>query len=158
VFLWEKIRPLTPLPAAYAERFANVQAAIGLEALRHVDRWTNAARAHAEAVTRALDGVAGVAVPHVPRDCTHVYYQYCVYGPRHADRDELVVRCVRRGVDVEVLHVDVAPDLDLFAGCAAEAAGAREAARALQVPVYSSLTEAEAGRVAAVVREVFAAA
>ena len=41
VFFWEKIRSLQPLPEQYTERFPNVQAAIGLEALeasRPVDR------------------------------------------------------------------------------------------------------------------------
>lgn len=156
VFLWEKIRPLQPLPDQYAERFPNVQAAIGLEALRHVDEWTALTRIHAELVTRALSDVPGVRVPHVPAGSTHVYYQYCAYGPDGVDRDDLVVRCVRRGVDIEVLHVDVPPDMELFAGSRAEADGARKASQAIQIPVYSSLTNEQAARVAEVVRDVVA--
>ena len=34
VYLWEKIRPLDPLPDDYRARYSNVQAAIGLEALK----------------------------------------------------------------------------------------------------------------------------
>lgn len=154
VFLWEKIRPLHPLPPQYAERFPNVQAAIGLEALRHFDAWTARTRAHAEVVTRALADVEGVQVPYVPEGCTHVYYQYCAYGPERVDRDDLVVRSVRRGVDIEVLHVDVPPDMELFAGLRAEADGARKASQAIQIPVYSSLTDEQANRVARVVRDV----
>jgi perosamine synthetase len=157
VFLWEKIRPLDPLPEAYAERFPNVQAAIGLEALKYFDRWTALAQAHADQVTRALAGVAGVDTPYVPDGCTHVYYQYCAYGPKQVERDDLVVRCVRRGVDIEVLHVDVPPDMELFAGARAEAEGARMASQAIQIPVYSSLTSEQAARVASVVREVLSA-
>src|SRR5262245_6729451 len=154
VFLWEKIRPLHPLPEQYAERFPNVQAAIGLEALRYFDGWTEQARAHAAQVTRALAGVAGVQTPYVPEGCTHVYYQYCAYGPGKIERDDLVVRCVRRGVDIEVLHVDVPPDMELFAGARAEADGARKASQAIQIPVYSSLSDDQIARVASVVREV----
>jgi dTDP-4-amino-4,6-dideoxygalactose transaminase len=83
-----------------------------------------------------------------------VYYQYCVYGPQ---RDELVVRCVRRGIDIETLHVDVCSDLELFAGATVEppgAPGARRAAGAMQIPVYSTLTDEQAARVAKVVRDV----
>lgn len=158
VFLWEKIRPLSPLPEPYAERFPNVQAAIGLEALKYFDAWTDQARTHAAQVTRALEGVRGVRTPYVPDGCAHVYYQYCAYGPQHVDRDDLVVRCVRRGVDIEVLHVDVPPDMELFAGARAEADGARRASEAIQIPVYSSLTAEQAARVAAVVRDVLASA
>jgi len=158
VFLWEKIRSLHPLPEQYAERFPNVQAAIGLEALARLDAWTAQAQANAQHVTRALEGVAGVQPPSVPPDRTHVFYQYCVYGPAAAKRDELVVRCVRRGVDIETLHVDVPPDMELFGSVRAEADGARRAAQAMQVPVYAGLTRDQIERVASTVRDVLGSA
>jgi dTDP-4-amino-4,6-dideoxygalactose transaminase len=157
VYLWENIRSLDPLPDSYTERFPNVQAAIGLAALEHLDEWTTATRQHARVMDQALGDLPGVAVPRVPEGRTHVYYQYCVYAPQ---RDELVVRCVRRGVDIETLHVDVCSDMDLFAGSAVEPAGApgaRKAATAMQIPVYSTLTDAQVRRVAHVVRTVLAA-
>jgi dTDP-4-amino-4,6-dideoxygalactose transaminase len=156
VYLWEDIRSLDPLPDAYTERFPNVQAAIGLGALNALDGWTEQTRRHARVMDDALGPLPGIAVPATPPDRTHVYYQYCVYGPQ---RDELVVRCVRRGVDIETLHVDVCSDLDLFAGAPVEppgAPGARRAAGAMQIPVYSTLTDQQAARVATVVRTVLA--
>jgi perosamine synthetase len=156
VYLWEAIRPLTPLPASYTERFPNVQAAIGLAALEALDDWTARTRRHAGMMDRALGSLPGIQVPVVPPRRTHVYYQYCVYGPA---RDEIVVRCVRRGVDVETLHVDLCSDLDLFAGAAVvppSAPGARRAMDALQIPVYSTLTDEQAERVARVVHGVLA--
>ena len=92
----------------------------------------------------------------MPPRRTHVYYQYCVYGPQ---RDELVVRCVRRGIDIETLHVDVCSDMELFADATVVppgAPGARRAAGAMQIPVYSTLTDEQAARVARVVRGVLA--
>ncbi len=154
VYLWEKIRPLDPLPDVYTERFPNVQAAIGLEALTKLDEWTERTRAHAGVMDRALAGLPGISVPVVPPKRSHVYYQYCVYGPQ---RDELVVRCVRRGIDIETLHVDVCPEMAMFAGSPVEPAGvpgAVKAAGAMQVPVYASLTDAQIARVARVVRDV----
>jgi dTDP-4-amino-4,6-dideoxygalactose transaminase len=158
VFLWEKIRSLQPLPEQYTERFPNVQAAIGLEALKHLDEWTAQARANAEYITRTLSGVPGIQPPIVPPDRTHVYYQYCVYGPQGPKRDELVVRCVRRGIDIETLHVDVPPDMELFGMVRAEAEGARRAAQAMQVPVYAGLTREQIERVATTVRDVLTTA
>jgi dTDP-4-amino-4,6-dideoxygalactose transaminase len=153
VFLWEKIRPLDPLPDDYLERFPNVQAAIGLAALQHIDAWTAQAQAHANHMNKVLGSVGGVQVPKAPPDRTHVYYQYCVYGPSGRKRDDLVVRCVRRGIDIETLHVDVPPDMPLFEGVRAEREGARRAAQAIQIPVYSSLTDEQVRRVGAVVRD-----
>ena len=158
VFLWEKIRSLDPPPPQYTERFPNAQAVIGLESLKHLDEWTAQSRANAELVTRALSDVPGIQPPYVPPDCTHVYYQYCVYGPEGPKRDELVVRCVRRGIDIETLHVDVPPDMDLFGTVRSEAAGARRAAQAMQVPVYAGLTREQIERVASTVRDVLGSA
>jgi len=66
---------------------------------------------------------------------------------------------VRKGIDVETLHVDVCSDLDLFAGETVEplgTPGARRAAAAMQIPVYSTLSNEQAARVARVVRRVLA--
>jgi dTDP-4-amino-4,6-dideoxygalactose transaminase len=155
VYLWEKIRSLDPLPDSYTERFPNVQAAIGLAALEMLDTWTERTRQHAAVMDQALADLPGITAPRVPPDRTHVYYQYCVYAPA---RDELVVRCVRRGVDIETLHVDVCSDLELFGDARIDAPGARRAASALQIPVYSTLTDEQIGRVARVVRDVLATA
>lgn len=149
VYLWESIRSLDPLPADYTERFPNVQAAIGLAALDYLDDWTKQTQAHAGLVTAALAGLPGAIPPSVPPDRTHVYYQYCVYGP---DRDRLIAYAIRRGVDLEKLHVDVCSDLDLFGEARVDAPGARRAAEAIQIPVYANLTDDEARRVAHVVR------
>ena len=156
VFLWEKIRSLRPLPDQYAERFPNVQAVIGLEALKYLDRWTADAQANAEYVTQKLGDLPGIQVPRVPPDRTHVYYQYCVFGPDGPQRDDLVVRCVRRGIDIETLHVDVPPDMELFVHATAEADGARRAAQAMQIPVYCGLRRDQIERIAATVRSVLA--
>src|SRR5262245_18736911 len=158
VYLWEKIRSLEPLPDNYTERFPNAQAAIGLAALEMLDEWTARTRRHAGVMSHALEGLPGITVPQVPSKRTHVYYQYCVYGPQ---RDELVVRCVRRGIDIETLHVDVCNELEMFADSRVEPAGAPgavKAAGAMQIPVYSTLTDAQVERVAKVVRDVLAGA
>ncbi|HET6954983.1 MAG TPA: aminotransferase class I/II-fold pyridoxal phosphate-dependent enzyme [Vicinamibacterales bacterium] len=154
VYLWEKIRPLDPLPDMYTERFPNVQAAIGIEALKKLDEWTDRTRAHAGVMNRALGDLPGIKTPVVPPKRTHAYYQYCVYGPQ---RDELVLKCVRKGVDIETLHVDVCPEMGMFADAKVEppgCPGAVKAAGAMQVPVYASLTDEQIQRVAKVVRSV----
>jgi dTDP-4-amino-4,6-dideoxygalactose transaminase len=140
---------LDPLPDGYRRRYTNVQAAIGLEGLHHLDEWTARTRAHALALDRALGALFGVTTPVVPSDRTHVYYQYCAYVP---DRDALARACLARGVDVETLHVDVCTRLDLF-GRPRPAPGADRAAQAVQLPAYESLTDEQVMRVARVVEE-----
>jgi perosamine synthetase len=149
VYLWEKVRPLTPFPAPYRERYSNVQASLGLAGLQRIDEWTRATREHAAFMSEALGALAGVGVPPAPRDRVHVYYQYCAYVP---DRDLAVARCLRAGLDVEYHHMDVCPDLPLFSESRTEVPGARRTADALQLPVHAGLSSAELARVAARVR------
>jgi dTDP-4-amino-4,6-dideoxygalactose transaminase len=151
VYLWEPIRPLDTLPSSYAERFSNVQAAIGLAGLERLDDWTAATREHARRMDAALRDLPGVQAPRVPQNCEHVYYQYCVYTP---DRDAVVTRCIRHGVDLETLHVDVCSRLPLFEEFQASTPGAEHAEQAIQVPVYASLNDEQMGRIAAIVRRV----
>jgi dTDP-4-amino-4,6-dideoxygalactose transaminase len=140
------------LPASYRQRFSNVQAAIGLEALKHLDAWTGQTVANAKAMTEALAG-SGIQTPQVPCGMTHVYYQYAIYAER---RDEIVKHAIRRGVDVETLHVDVCPRLPLFGTHHQPTPGAERTASALQLPVHAAMREADVRRVATVVREAVA--
>lgn len=154
VYLWEKIRPLDPLPEAYRRRFSNVQAALGLEGLRRLGQWTAATQRNAALLTRELEGVLGVRVPPWPRDRTHVFYRYCLYV---ADRNRVVRAAVRHGLDLETLHVDVCTRLDLFRAFRVPAPGADQAAGAVQLPVYASLSEDQIRWVARTLRRVIAA-
>jgi hypothetical protein len=79
-----------------------------------------------------------------------VYYQYCLQVP--CRRDDLVRGAIRKGVDLEMRHVDKCTDLPLFAESRIAAPGAECAFQAVQVPVYSALTDRQVRRVAEVVR------
>ena len=148
--LWEKVRPLSPVPEHYRGRFTNVQAAIGLSGLRHLPEFIARTRRHARILDHLLGDVPGITLPSTPEGQTHVYYQYCPYVP---DTELLVKRCIRRGVDVAPMHVDVCTRMPLFGWTGAPAPGADKAATAVQVPVYESLQDAEVERVGRLVRE-----
>jgi len=81
-----------------------------------------------------------------------VYYQYCAYVP---SRDSVVDACLRRGIDLETLHVDVCPDLELFGPPSGRAntPGARQTTATVQIPIYESLSEQQLTAVAASVSE-----
>ncbi|HXH05566.1 MAG TPA: aminotransferase class I/II-fold pyridoxal phosphate-dependent enzyme [Vicinamibacterales bacterium] len=153
VYLWEPIRRLDPLPPAYRTGYSNVQAAIGLAALDRLDAWTAATVRHAQRVSAALADLDGIELPVVPPDRTHVFYQFCVTTPW---RDEIVARSIRRGLDVDTLHVDICPELPLFESARVDAPGARHAAHAVQVPVHASLTEEQVTSVIGRLRQALA--
>jgi dTDP-4-amino-4,6-dideoxygalactose transaminase len=97
-----------------------------------------------------LGDVPGVTIPTSPEGRTHVYYQYCAYVP---DTKDLVRRCIRRGVDVAPMHVDICTQMELFGWKGPRAPGAEKAATAVQVPVYESLSDEEIERVGRLVRQ-----
>ena len=157
VYLWEKIRSLDPLPDAVHRALpqrAGGARARRARAARRVDR------PHAGVTRGDEPGARRAARDHGARRCRPTAPTSTTSTASTApQRDELVVRCVRRGIDIETLHVDVCSDLDLFAGARTEppgAPGARRAADAMQIPVYSTLTDEQAARVARVVRCVLA--
>ena len=148
--LWEDVRPLDPLPAHYRGRFTNVQAAMGLAGLKHLPEFIERTRHHAAILDDILGDTPGVIIPHTPSNRTHVYYQYCAYVP---DAETIVKRCIRRGVDVAPMHVDVCTRMELFDWQGPSAPGADHASTAVQVPVYESLLDREIERVGLLVRD-----
>lgn len=148
VYFWEKIRPLSPLPMDYRARYSNVQAIIGLEALKQLKHWTATTQANAQRVMDVLRTIPGIRVPEVPADRTHAFYQFCAYLP---NRDAAVLECLKHGVDLETLHVDVCPHMPIFGGNRAPVPGADATTAAVQIPVYESLSHEQIDRVARVV-------
>ena len=148
--LWESVRRLEPIPGHYRGRFTNVQAALGLAGLEHLPEFIARTRRHARILDELLADVAGVTIPRVPAGRTHVYYQYCAYVP---DSRALVKRCIRRGIDVAPMHVDVCSRMELFDWQGPAASGAEYAATAVQLPVYESLSDEEIERVGRLVRD-----
>jgi dTDP-4-amino-4,6-dideoxygalactose transaminase len=147
--LWEDVRRLDPFPPHYRGRFSNVQAGIGRAGLARMPEFIERTRRHARRFNELLTDVPGVTVPQIPEGRTHVYYQYCAYVP---DGKDLVRRCIRRGVDVAPMHVDVCTRMDLFGWQGPPAPGAEKAMTAVQVPVYESLSDEEIERVGRLVR------
>ncbi len=150
VYLWEKQRSLDPLPEKYRGKFSNVQAAIGLAGLARLPEFIERTRRHAAILDSLLGDIPAVSIPRAPSPRTHVYYQYCAYVP---DYQGLIRSCIRRGVDVAPMHVDVCTRVGLFDWKGSRAEGAEKASTAVQIPVYESLQDAEIERIGRTVRE-----
>jgi len=148
-YLWEKIRPLDPLPDSYRQRYTNAQAMIGLEMLKNIDAFNALNRAHAKKLTAGLAGIGTVRPPAIPAETESVYYQYCI---RASDPDTLKLRAIRAGVDVEIMHVDICNVLDLFEPFKTKCPVAEATEHTLQLPVYASLTDEDLDRIIKVIR------
>src|SRR5262249_48827170 len=62
-FLWERIRPLDPLPDSYRRRFSNAQAVVALRGLECLESLNARSRANAARLTMGLVGVPSIKTP-----------------------------------------------------------------------------------------------
>lgn len=85
-------------------RMSNLQAAIGVEQLKKIDRMNRLRRKHATLLTKLLKPLSGVRLPYRDSRSYHVYQMYTVrVSPKF--RDALVFELRRRGIGASV-HFD----------------------------------------------------
>jgi dTDP-4-amino-4,6-dideoxygalactose transaminase len=150
-YMWEKIRPLDTFPRTYTQRYSNAQAVIGIRGLAKLDEYNARSREHALRYASGLSDCRSIQTPTTLPGAEHVYYQYCIYT---SDPGRTSRRAIRRGVDLETMHVDVCSGLPLFKDFAAVCPGAEETSAALQLPVYSRLRSSDVERLLHVMHEV----
>ena len=147
-FLWEKTRPLNPLPQSYRQRFSNAQAIIGLRGLEGLDAFNARSRANAEHLTKGLAGLQSIITPAVIPGAVSTFYQYCIHA---SDAARLGRLAIRKGIDIEIMHVDICSELPLFTEYARSCPNAERTKNTLQLPVYSSLDPSELDRILEVI-------
>ena len=85
----------------FNSRMDELQAAVLMVKLRHLDGWNEARRQRATYYDELLADVGDVTRPFVDPRCEHVYHQYVIRAPR---RDELLQRCRGRGIGATVFY------------------------------------------------------
>jgi len=149
-YLWEKIRPLDPLPESYRKRYTNAQALLGLAMLEEIDRLNAVNRKHAEKLTAGLNGIDAIRTPPAYPETSPVCYQY---GIRASDPAALKHYAIRRGIDVEIMHVDICNKLDLFGPGQTPCSVAEATEHTVQLPVYTGLKDRDLDRIVRVIRQ-----
>ncbi len=104
--------------AGHNYRMTDVQAAIGLSQLAHLEEWTNQRRSNARVLSEALRGVEGIDVPVEDGNRYHVYHQFTIRVRREAalQRDDLAAALWERGIETRVYYPRAAHEYDCFRG------------------------------------------
>jgi dTDP-4-amino-4,6-dideoxygalactose transaminase len=127
-------------------RLDEIQAAILLVKLRHLDGWTEARRAHARRYNeafraRGLEGGDALTLPDIPKAGRHVFNQYVI---RTRQRGELIRFLKTRGIGTGVYYPRPLHIQPCFAFLGHKEGDFPEAERAahesLALPVYPELT------------------
>ncbi|RME32127.1 aminotransferase DegT, partial [Candidatus Woesearchaeota archaeon] len=143
----------------YNYRMTDLQAALGIEQLKHLADWTRRRQAHAAFLTSALAGIPGLKLPVILGDSQHAFHQYTIRVTKACacTRDELRRHLEQRGVESAIfypkplhLHPHFA-SLGYREGAFPEAE--RAAAEVLSLPVHPGLTHKQLERIATAVRE-----
>ncbi len=129
---------------------ANLQGAVGLLQLQHIDAFNEGARRNAALLTRCLGDVPGLGLPDVSANHIYVYYPIAVDAER---RDDLRNHLLRRGVDAKITDMSDCSRLHAFCdGDVADKGAAREASL-LEICVYPVISERQIRRIADAIRE-----
>lgn len=134
------------------EPMANLQAALGLLQLRHIDAFNEGARQNARVLTENLGEVPWVQPPRMLReDHVYVYYPLTV-DPRK--RNDLRTFLLRHGIDVKTTDMTDCTQLKHFRferKCDVEPTVPREAS-VLEICVYPIIPQRQMQRIAQLIR------
>jgi len=128
----------------FNSRMDELQAAILLVKLRHLEVWNGARRERAATYAKLLAGVPEVVPPAVDPRCEHIFHQYVIRAPR---RDALLAHLRGHGVGARVFYPFPLHLQPCFAGLGYREGDFPEAERAarevLALPLYPELQTEE---------------
>ncbi len=150
---WGQAGKYNHVRRGYNYRLDTIQAAALTVKLAHLAAWTEARRKVAATYDALLAG--GPAAPPLPaRGSEHAYH---VYAVRVAERDRVQAELKEQGIPTLIHYpkpVHLQPAYaDLGYGAGRFPVSESYAAETLSLPIYPELTEAQAGEVAAALRQ-----
>lgn len=135
-------------------RLDEIQAAILRVKLRHLPEWQRARQAHAEAYSKLLLGIPGIAPPLVPENYQHVFHQYTIRVER---RDALQQALSGRNIGSAIYYpvpLHLQPLYRSLRHKAGDFPHAEHAANeVISLPMYPELRSEQIARVAEAVAE-----
>ena len=137
-------------------RLDSIQAAVLEVKLKHLDAWTNGRRRNADKYRAMLKDVSEIVLPADDAEGRHIYNQFTLLADR---RDDLKAHLTAEGVGNAIYYPLCLHEQKCFESWGykkgqfpkAEAA----AARALSIPIFGELTDAQIERVAGAIRSFY---
>lgn len=135
-------------------RMTEMQAAIGTEQLKRLERWTERRRSNARFFDENLPAL--FETPAVPDGAFHVYHQYTIAVPEGA-RDKILKGLRDRGIGAEVYYPTPVPLQEAFEGRDAEDRYPTATATSrtiINLPIHPQLSDADLERIVTASHEV----
>ena len=149
---WGQDRKYHHVLAGFNYRMEGIQGAVLRVKLRHLEKWTEARRAHAKRYQQILEG-CGVGIPNEAGWARHVWH---VFAVRTADREGLMKALGERGVQTAI-HYPVPVHLqpaytDPAWGVGALAHSEKAASEVMSLPMFPEMSEEHLQSVAEALR------
>jgi dTDP-4-amino-4,6-dideoxygalactose transaminase len=134
-------------------RMTDLQAALAVPQMERLAEINAARSAHADELTKRLQGVPGLVLPAIPPGREHVWHQYTVLLPPGRDRGQVQEKMREAGVDSGVYYPRLAWDYPVYRDHPGVAPDDTPTARAvagrcLSLPVHPGLGAEEIEQVA----------
>lgn len=151
---WGQTRKYHHVVRGFNARLEGIQGAVLRVKLRHLEKWTEARRRHAERYLRELRGLPGVTLQEPRQDRRHVYHIFPVLVD---DRDAFMAFLAAEGVHSSIHYPFPVHTLPAYADLGYAAGdlpvAERIAATVVSLPMFAELTDEQTGRVIAAVRK-----
>lgn len=141
-------------------RLSELQAAVGIPQLEHLDALIGARQAHAQTLSDGLADLEGVVLPTCAPDRTHVWHQYTVRLTSDArrTRDDLAAALGEKGIATGIYYPRVAFDYACYRDHPGVAItpvpeAERAAAEVLALPVHPQLSASDLDHIISAMRE-----
>ncbi len=110
-----EVRGITDtIPQGWKVRFSNIQAAVGIEQLRNLDKSNEKRIKNARVLERMLSDIPQIKVPSSPAKAKHIYLYYAVYLKKRIDLGLLRKRLIRCRIDSQLNELTGPKELAVF--------------------------------------------
>ena len=139
----------------YNFRMTNIEAAIGVEQLKKLEKMNRARAKNAVYLNKKFADTKGVVTPKVPKNYRHVYHQYTLKIDDNypLSRDQLLTKLRKSGVDARIYYPKLLSDEPFFKQYAGEQLNIAKSIhkQILSLPIHPALARKDLDKIAGVI-------
>ena len=151
------VAPYEYADLGYNYRMSDLHGAIAVEQLKKVEEFTKKRQENARKLNDVLAGVAGIKIPTISENRSHVYHQYTILLDKDIQRDQFIASLRDKGVGAGIYYpkpLHAYPHIAKLGYKVGDFPVAEDlAARVVSLPVHPKVTDEDIEIIAAAVKE-----
>ena len=151
------VAPYEYADLGYNYRMSDLHGAIAIEQLKKVEDFTKKRQENARKLNDALAGVAGIKIPTISENRSHVYHQYTILLDKEMQRDQFIASLRDKGVGAGIYYpkpLHIYPHIAKLGYKVGDFPVAEDlAARVVSLPVHPKVTDEDIEVIAVAVKE-----